>query len=142
MDDFFGVDEAPGNHELDAPRDNRSLVTAVVRPNGWITQIRNASWLTPNITRARVNPIRDLAQRIYGSSYQYPYQRARLEENLQFLNRARGQLRGSPTYSTMFNIHRTLDQGLERSVRMLDTDLHRQPCHPAHTMRGCISAHE
>lgn len=137
-----GSEEIPDSYDDDAPRDDRSLVTAVVRPNGGIAQIRNARWLTPNITRARVNRIRDLTQRIYGSSYQYPHQRAGLVEDQQFLNRARGQLRGSPTYSTMFNIHRTLDQGLERRVRMLDADLHRRPCHPAHTMRGCISAHD
>lgn len=139
---WMGVEEMPESHDDDAPRDDRSLVTALVRPNGWTARIRNATWLTPNITRARVNQIRDLAQRIYGSSYQYPYQRARLDEDLQFLNRVRGQLRGSPTYSTMFDIHRTLDQGLERRVRRLDADLHRRPCHPAHTMRGCISAHD
>jgi hypothetical protein len=134
-----GFEEIPPSSIFNEPIDASSLVTAVVRPNGWTAQIRNASWLTPNITRARVNRIRDRIQRIYGSSYQYPNQGALLVEDLQFLDRARRQLRASPSYSTMHSIHSTLDQGLEARVRRIGAFFHRRPC--ALTARGCISAH-
>ncbi|MHC4748099.1 MAG: hypothetical protein ACYS18_12420 [Planctomycetota bacterium] len=131
-----GSEEIPPSSIWDEPRDDSTLVTAVVRPNGWTAQVRNARWLTPNITRARVDRIRLLAQRTVVSSYQYPY-RARLQDDLLFLDRARRQLRGSPSYSTMHSIHSTLDEGLEVRVWRYRADaLHRRPGYPANLMRG------
>lgn len=93
-------------------RDSSSLLVAVVNENGDIARIRNASYLTPRISREIVQRIVADARSVLNNMV-LPRNQQRQTELSGVISQARNHilvLSGHPSYTTMYNIWRWLEQ--------------------------------
>lgn len=122
----LGIEEVPTAAPDHPVRDAATLVIARVRANGLISNVHNARYLAPEITRRRVSRLREIVTSLLASYQITPAVRNAISEDLVYINRFLQGLSGRPSYTYMYDVYRWL-QEKESRLRYIHNDLSSRP---------------